>query len=244
MPTAAVPGHFDPGSENVANTSASCGVLQETMVAVCPFGSMHSPGLQREDRGLRVVDDHRLLEAVGERADDRDRAADDRHRRHQEPEARSARSCQRRLGPAASSTGSAMSTGSVMAISSVGSAGPQLRQILGLLGRSLGSGRRPRSRPQPRPRFRARFSRGRLSRFGAVGGPGRVHHLGRLVRRGLRRRFRRRLGFRCPGFRRRLGALRHRHRPRPGPRQILDYFSRQSLIRFGPGYPRPAGHRL
>ncbi len=43
MPTAAVPGHFDPGSANVANTSASCGAPQETTVAVCPFGSMHSP---------------------------------------------------------------------------------------------------------------------------------------------------------------------------------------------------------
>ena len=41
--TAAVPGHFDPGSANVANTSALCGVPQETSVAVCPFGSMRFP---------------------------------------------------------------------------------------------------------------------------------------------------------------------------------------------------------
>ena len=48
VPTAAVPGHFDPGSANVANTSASCGVAQETIVAVCPFGSMHCPVLSEK----------------------------------------------------------------------------------------------------------------------------------------------------------------------------------------------------
>ena len=48
VPTAAVPGHVDPGSSNVANTSASCGAVQDTTVAVCPFGLMHSPVLSEK----------------------------------------------------------------------------------------------------------------------------------------------------------------------------------------------------
>src|SRR6266700_123165 len=41
--TPAFPGHFEAGSVNVANTSASCAVAHGTSEAAWPLGSMHSP---------------------------------------------------------------------------------------------------------------------------------------------------------------------------------------------------------